>query len=930
MHKRQYDDYLRMKNAKMATPIVPLGEEIEIPNDDNKKVRRTHPLFNGFFEFHSHLPNNKIKANCLSCERMGRPNLIQARKGISSNLLTHLNRMHPNEYERYFSMKNSNQPPNGTDVTKQEPRLSFIKSTTPVASTARSSIISPRPHSLFTEGFFKFESQLPNRIITASCLICERLGRPKLIHARESSASNLLAHLKRTHLSEYDRYILLKNHRQNDLEPTDLEPTEQPQFDMNIEQSVVSTIKSEDLEFVDVNQDDDDMQGETWDSFESSDYFEGLDNSQMDTEAAATSTTTRMQTRDEPNHDNESSSDSIDESFDYQENWVRRAPLLFRGGFFRFIKRDGVTIRAECLNCKHGNVYSGHIASSSNFVKHLSRMHPKMFDRFLTLKEEEKSNIRNEFKANKKYEKFDQHDFDRIVLNFMIDGMHKPALLQDPTFHTLVNDLATNRTSEYHPTQKYDIISPKVLQAEIDERLSSKKENLIASLKEVSSVSAAIDVWYVRQKTFMSVVINWIDINDYRRISSVISCDVFTGTKTNDDLLGRIEQIYGDYDLSSKVVATVTNNNLQYNKNLENNDITYFNSEGLLDNIVNPAHLFELIGIEQAQIALADEQYNAAYKSAFDKYDMLLDYVTNNEIPENSIFKLVFKHPSGGSKLTELYNSITNLIQCHKETLNEALSECNIPIFTKNDMSFLKEYAVTLEPIATAIEYLQTNRYYATLLPMVYSMRDNLIDVQNRVKLCLPHLKAILNSFEQIFAHLFDFDNEKCIPAIIATCTHPFFKMRWLKGDLKTLTNTNKILDLLVKVAKEFDDGVRSEETDGRDMSISEQTQPQKKFKFSFDTTSNDEASDETVIQMDFMSFLKKPCQNDETNLDELQFHPWVQKLFIRYNSILTSTTALEQSFPLTDLIRKSMSSDFSDELFQKLGLLVASQTKNN
>lgn len=54
------------------------------------------------------------------------------------------------------------------------------------------------------------------------------------------------------------------------------------------------------------------------------------------------------------------------------------------------------------------------------------------------------------------------------------------------------------------------------------------------------------------------------------------------------------------------------------------------------------------------------------------------------------------------------------------------------------------------------------------------------------------------------------------------------------------------------------------------------------------------------MIQMDFMSFLKKPCQNDETNLEELKLHPWVQKLFVRYNSIMSSTAALERSVPLS------------------------------
>lgn len=65
-----------------------------------------------------------------------------------------------------------------------------------------------------------------------------------------------------------------------------------------------------------------------------------------------------------PTHSNDESNDPSDKG--------RRPPLLFRGGFFRFLKRDGVSVRAECLNCKYGNVYSGHMWSSSNFIKHLS------------------------------------------------------------------------------------------------------------------------------------------------------------------------------------------------------------------------------------------------------------------------------------------------------------------------------------------------------------------------------------------------------------------------------------------------------------------------------------------------------------------------------------------------------------------------------
>lgn len=68
-------------------------------------------------------------------------------------------------------------------------------------------------------------------------------------------------------------------------------------------------------------------------------------------------------------------------------------------------------------------------------------MHPKDYERFLAMKEEEKSHIyhdRNEYQAQQAT-KFDQRDFDRIVLDFMISGMHQPNLLEDPSFSTLLN-----------------------------------------------------------------------------------------------------------------------------------------------------------------------------------------------------------------------------------------------------------------------------------------------------------------------------------------------------------------------------------------------------------------------------------------------------------------------------------------------------------
>lgn len=367
------------------------------------------------------------------------------------------------------------------------------------------------------------------------------------------------------------------------------------------------------------------------------------------------------------------------------------------------------------------------------------------------------------------------------------------------------------------PSRKlYHIISPEILIAEIDERFSSNKERLELSLNEVSSVSISVDVWMVREKTFMTTIVNWIDARNFQRISDVIGCEIFADFISSVSLIERLRQISSEYDLTNKIIATVTNNNRHFEKGGENRDATYVELQGLSNHIKNPTYLFELIGINDARKALSDKQYAELHQSAFDKFDALFEKAKSGNLSKDakSILIGVFDHSSNDSKVTEIYNSISNLVNCSSEHLNEITIELGISSFTKNDINFLKEYAIILEPIATAIEYLQKNDcYYATLLPMVYSTKDNLMDVknQNQIHLCQSLLTAILNGIEHAFQHLFDFNNKNCIPALIATCTHPFFKMRWLKGDLKTPENSNQIVNLLVKVAKEFDDGIKKE-----------------------------------------------------------------------------------------------------------------------
>lgn len=92
MHYKEYQEYLIIKATGIARPIIPTGPiKIESGEQDNEDDGEAESEFfmRSFFEICERLPNGCIKANCLTCQRLGRANLIQSQCD-HSNLLAHL------------------------------------------------------------------------------------------------------------------------------------------------------------------------------------------------------------------------------------------------------------------------------------------------------------------------------------------------------------------------------------------------------------------------------------------------------------------------------------------------------------------------------------------------------------------------------------------------------------------------------------------------------------------------------------------------------------------------------------------------------------------------------------------------------------------------------------------------------------------------
>lgn len=135
------------------------------------------------------------------------------------------------------------------------------------------------------------------------------------------------------------------------------------------------------------------------------------------------------------------------------------------------------------------------------------------------------------------------------------------------------------------------------------------------------------------------------------------------------------------------------------------------------------------------------------------------------------------------------------------------MMKLDIQIFSTGQRKFLKEYTQIMGIIADALNNLQGNkRPYGVVLPTLYRTKDQLIEMSSNQSIvcCKPLLTAALNGFNKRFHEIMDLNNKASYPALIATVSHPYFKLRWLKPELQTTEQIDKIKQILSAAADEI------------------------------------------------------------------------------------------------------------------------------
>lgn len=229
------------------------------------------------------------------------------------------------------------------------------------------------------------------------------------------------------------------------------------------------------------------------------------------------------------------------------------------------------------------------------------------------------------------------------------------------------------------------------------------------------------------------------------------------------------------------------------------------------------------------------------------------------------------------------------------------MEELDLPKFTDIDLAFMKEFTKVTNSVANAINYLQSNCHFGMLLPTIYGTKCELNDLDSEnIEFCGPLIRAIRKGFDDRFNFYFDLDDARTMPAIISTCMHPYFKLRWLPNSPNKDEQKQKIKTILIEIAKNNPICVEENknkviENDGAH-AINE-VKHQKNYPFRFHEDAHDQQSSQLLIEEEILSFLRKPCSEDVNDFQQFSDTPHVLKLFMKYGCICTSSAASERIF---------------------------------
>lgn len=528
-----------------------------------------------------------------------------------------------------------------------------------------------------------------------------------------------------------------------------------------------------------------------------------------------------------------------------------------------------------------------------------------------------------------------QSKVDELIVKFIVQDMQPLSIVEGDGFRNLL--------SYVNPRVK--VMCKETLNVKLTDTFVSSIEKLKAHLSTVQFVCTTADAWTQQARSYMGVTCHWIDPHTLTRQSAVLAFRRFRGTHSFDKIGNLLMSIHIQFNLeTSKITHVVTDNGSNFikafksfsiNEDDEEDDYQPASVNDILTNghdedesgnaIYLPphtscvAHSLNLLGSVDAEKSLVgNQQFKKLYRSVSAKCVALSNAVhTSSKNAETSLDVIGKAIPKPNcTRWNSTYDSFCSIYDV-RDKINVLLERLKLPKFVDLELEFLGEWLHVMSPIAIALDKMQgentIDSYYGAVLPALLAIKKRLDAFAP--KHTEPLISVLQSGLMKRFGDILSLDNIQIITSkqkalIIATTSHPFFKLRWCPNEEMKPFVQDLFLQEVVRV--------------NRVSQLNEST--------SLDASSSAQSDDEfygftpVVHQSDYHLSAAQYLQDSSHDFQQLKLYPAVARVFIKFNTTIPSSAPVERLFSAAGQILVPRRNRLSDDMFEKLLVL----NKNN
>uniref|UniRef100_A0A669BQA6 BED-type domain-containing protein n=1 Tax=Oreochromis niloticus TaxID=8128 RepID=A0A669BQA6_ORENI len=443
------------------------------------------------------------------------------------------------------------------------------------------------------------------------------------------------------------------------------------------------------------------------------------------------------------------------------------------GHNFEFLSTKDFNIKVRCTLCVGEKVLSTFKNTTSNLKKHLESQHGtvKLTERVPPSGPKQRAVTSAEGPTPPKQQKLDfgakpvsDEELKKLVAQYIVEEMLPINTVDLPLFRAIIKKIPTSVNAKLpHRT---------TFTSYLEKEFTEMERNLKAALNEIDFVSTTADIWTANNRSYMGVTLHWISRTTLERHKVALACWRIRGRHTYDVIGTEIKNIHSSYGLLNKVVATVTDNGSNFVKAFqvyhpvtESDDETEEEESTPKDDDVTFSDLSEILSAENesdGQLSLpphrrcashtiniictrdvekhltTNAESRAVYRSSTAKCTALWTKSSRSTLASETVEEISKRKlliPTS-TRWNSFFDAVKRIAEIPMGELNTVCTKLGLKCFKDQEYQFLHEYCMAMKPLTAALDILQGDCPYGTLLPTLEVLMHKNIDYLLTAECC--------------------------------------------------------------------------------------------------------------------------------------------------------------------------------------------------